>query len=308
MFACAEKLSVLELMTLADGEAEDERTRGPEDASEATHPALHLEEAGLLFDPVPEARQATVYHWSPTNSDALSMAIDSPHVSSPLEEDQRSEGDLNVPNAESSSTLVSIYRRSPSIESPEIFAGDDHERHNTIQDSEALTRASSVGSSSIATSRAATYLNDLPTLEQDASGALVVNPNRRPSVLECPFNLLFCFEKFASLNQRDWMLHSLTHFKPVEPPKLNRCCFCDEVFESFDGCTSWKNRMDHVFLHHSLGHQLRVARPDFQLYRYLREHNIISDAVYQDIEGDPHQSNTLMMGDLLGKYTTLYQF
>ncbi|KAI4286934.1 MAG: hypothetical protein L6R35_003814 [Caloplaca aegaea] len=55
-----------------------------------------------------------------------------------------------------------------------------------------------------------------------------------------------------------------------------------------------------------LGHGLAVARPDFQLYNYLWRHNVISDAVYQDIKGDGRQMDVLALKDLLGEYTTLY--
>lgn len=168
-----------------------------------------------------------------------------------------------------------------------LLSGNDHTRDSATQDLAALTRATSIRSSmSISTSMAARHLDNVPLLEQDQSGALVVGPNRRPRVLECPFNLLFCFEDFADSNYREWILHSLTHFGTVDPPKSNRCCFCDAVFESHDGVWSWQDRMNHIFLHHRLGHSLAVARPDFQLYTYLWNRHVITDAVYRDIRGN----------------------
>ncbi|KAL9596164.1 MAG: hypothetical protein Q9219_005984 [cf. Caloplaca sp. 3 TL-2023] len=168
-----------------------------------------------------------------------------------------------------------------------LLSGGDHTRDSATQDLAALTRASSLRSSaSIATSMGARHLDTVPLLEQDQGGALVAGPNRRSRILECPFNLLFCDECFADSNYREWILHSLTHFHGVEPPRLNKCCFCERTFASEDGIRSWHERMDHVFLHHRLGHSLSCARPDFQLYRYLWNKRVISDADYRDIKGN----------------------
>lgn len=168
-----------------------------------------------------------------------------------------------------------------------LLSGGDHTGDSATQDLAALTRASSLRSSeSIPTSMAARHLDSLPILEQDQSGALIVGPNRRLTVLECPFNLLYCFEDFSDSNLTGWILHSLTHFRKVEPPKSNKCCFCEEVFKSPDGVTSWQDRMNHVFLHHRLGHSLSCARPDFDLYTYLWNNHVLSDADFRDIRGN----------------------
>lgn len=165
-----------------------------------------------------------------------------------------------------------------------LLFGSDHTRDSDLA---ALTRASTRESSaSIQTSMGARYLDTLPLLEQDEGGALVAGPNRRPRVLECPFNLLFCFEDFADSNCWEWIRHSLTHFHNINPPRSNKCCFCEAVFESYDGIKSWHERMEHVFLHHRLGHSLSHARPDFQLYTYLWNNHVISDAEYRDIKGN----------------------
>ena len=34
--------------------------------------------------------------------------------------------------------------------------------------------------------------------------------------------------------------------------------------------------MEHVELHHRLGHKLAISRPDFELYRHLLENGVIS--------------------------------
>lgn len=178
-----------------------------------------------------------------------------------------------------------------------LLSGGDHTRDSGTQDLAALTRASSLRSSeSTPTSMGVRYLDGISLLEQDQSGALVVGPNRRLRVLECPFNLLFCFKDFADTNYTEWVLHSLTHFDNVDPPKLNKCCFCEAVFESDDGVLSWQDRMNHVFLHHRLGHSLSCARPDFQLYTYLWNKHVITDAVYRDIKGNSEDRSRHVQG------------
>lgn len=168
-----------------------------------------------------------------------------------------------------------------------LLSAGDHTRDSMTQDLAALTMASSVVSpESVSSSMGARQLDNQPLLEQDQAGALIVGPLRRSKVLECPFNLLCCFEAFADTDAREWILHSLTHFGHVGPPSSNRCCFCDAVFDSHDGVRSWHNRMNHVFLHHRLGHSLSCARPDFQLYIYLWNHHVITDADYRDIRGN----------------------
>ncbi|KAL8813343.1 MAG: hypothetical protein Q9223_007060 [Gallowayella weberi] len=173
-----------------------------------------------------------------------------------------------------------------------LLSAGDHTRDSMTQDLAALTRASSSRSpTSIASSMAARHLDSLPLLEQDQAGALIIAPPRRSKVLECPFNLLFCYKDFADTNLEEWILHSLTHFRhgsrPVLPPTSNQCVFCPAVFESYDGVVSWQYRMYHVFLqHHRFGQSLSCARPDFKLYTYLWNHRVISDADYRDIRAN----------------------
>ncbi|KAL8679733.1 MAG: hypothetical protein Q9186_004005 [Xanthomendoza sp. 1 TL-2023] len=168
-----------------------------------------------------------------------------------------------------------------------LLSAGDHTRDSMTQDLAALTRASSLRSpTSISSSMGARHLDNVALLEQDQAGALIVTPPRRARVLECPFNLLYCFEDFADINHQDWILHSLTHFRHVLPPTSNRCVFCEAVFDSSDGVRSWQDRMNHVFVHHRLGHSLSCARPDFPLYTYLWNHRLISDADYRDIKGN----------------------
>ena len=130
------------------------------------------------------------------------------------------------------------------------------------------------------------------TLEPGPDGVLQVPPPAR-GCLECPFNLLYCLKDFA--NEEDWVNHSLTHFNTrnhvVGPPTRNRCCFCDLTFESDNALESWANRMQHVHFHHHLGHRLAVARPDFELFKYLYDNHLIDDATYKDLRGNSRERN-----------------
>ena len=86
------------------------------------------------------------------------------------------------------------------------------------------------------------------------------------AALECPFNQLACLQTFA--DSKEWITHSLTHFGSAEPPTTNRCTFCEEQFHSSDAAKSWTERMNHVALHHRLGHKLTGARWDNTVYIY----------------------------------------
>ena len=118
-------------------------------------------------------------------------------------------------------------------------------------------------------------------LEPDVEGALQVVPSRNGSILECPFNFLECFLIFPSHN--DWLEHSLTHFRDIPPPTTNKCAFCEQEFTATTGRKSWEDRMDHVALHHQLGHKLAHSRNDLALIRYLWNHRIMADAEYREL-------------------------
>ena len=120
-------------------------------------------------------------------------------------------------------------------------------------------------------------------------------PLRRPDqgpVLECPFTFLKCFRQFTVLNEREWIQHSLEHFRTnekrsrkVNPPKINSCCFCFQRFQAPIGVVSWRDRMDHVKNHHHyLGHRLAAARYDFALIEYFWQNGLLSLADYRELK------------------------
>lgn len=128
-----------------------------------------------------------------------------------------------------------------------------------------------------------------------ALGPTTLPPLRRPDqdpVLECPFTFIKCFRQFAVSNEQEWIQHSLEHFKikgtrprRIDPPKINRCCFCPRVFEASIGVISWRDRMDHVKIHHQyLGHRLAAARHDFALVEYLWQNSLLSLADYRELK------------------------
>ncbi|KAL8826513.1 MAG: hypothetical protein Q9170_007374 [Blastenia crenularia] len=105
------------------------------------------------------------------------------------------------------------------------------------------------------------------------------------ALLECPFNHLRCYKKYACSSTHEWYVHSLQHFGTTKPPCSNRCCFCDATFESPDGFQSWHQRMEHISLHQRSGQTLLRARPDFQLYTFLWRRKLINDLQYNSIKG-----------------------
>ena len=171
-----------------------------------------------------------------------------------------------------------------SIRTSMQVSGSDHTRQSSLP---ALSFTATRTESDIPSSVGRRQLEqEQRILEPGPDGTLQVTvPPRRP--LECPFNLLYCLRDFAS--EKDWVEHSLTHFntenRVVGPPKCNRCCFCDTQFEDSNALKSWGERMQHVRLHHQLGHRLAIARPDFELFKYLYDNRLISDADYKDFKG-----------------------
>ena len=157
---------------------------------------------------------------------------------------------------------------------------------STSQDLPALTTPSSRSTAgSVASSMGMRALANQRILDvSDADGGALVLP-QVIEPLECPFNFLLCSYAFTSFE--DWFRHSLSHFRHVGPPKANQCCFCDMPFNSLNGLRSWQDRMEHIaYVHHQHGHRLAHARPDFQLYKYLWDQRLISDADYRDLKGN----------------------
>ena len=106
--------------------------------------------------------------------------------------------------------------------------------------------------------------------------------------LECPFKTIVgCRKEFDIDHESQWITHSLSHFKKngkdVEPPKTNKCCFCDKEILKSTGKESWTVRLKHIRLaHHINGRRMAAARPDFELVRYLWGAHVIDRAVFRD--------------------------
>ena len=129
------------------------------------------------------------------------------------------------------------------------------------------------------------YAPTRPSEPKPASTENVVAKLDSLQPFECPFILLGCRRYF--INEQDWVQHSLSHFKSTDrvvgPPTRNVCCFCDENFHSHDALESWLMRMEHIRVHHLLGHRLEDARPDLELFGYLYQHKLIDDSTYNEI-------------------------
>ena len=145
----------------------------------------------------------------------------------------------------------------------------------TSQDLPGLTNSSksttitSQGSPSLAEYSNADAVTILAPCSEDSA-------NDAARVLECPFNELACFQTFA--DSREWVTHSLTHFDSAAPPITNRCNFCDKQFHSSEVAQSWTERMNHVALHHGLGHKLTGARwvNTVYIYTHMYENGLLS--------------------------------
>lgn len=120
-------------------------------------------------------------------------------------------------------------------------------------------------------------------------------------VLQCPFRFCGCLLDFVIGDDRQWVEHSLTHFKTeggrrpqrVDPPKKNTCHFCEQTFEDQDGQESWEVMMRHVRLfHHKFGHLLAHSRLDYDLVGYLWRKKVVSNAEYRELMSNEQASQS----------------
>ena len=187
----------------------------------------------------------------------------------------------------------------PSVGTSRLPARSDFTLNNSLP---CLTRATSTSSRpslSVSDGMGERQINGaLRIMVPDSDGALeptTLPPLRRADqdpVLECPFAFLKCFRQFAVSNERDWIQHSLEHFRingerprRVDPPQMNSCCFCRQTFQASSGLISWRARMEHVKIHQQhFGHRLAVARHDFALVEYLWQQGVLSLADYRELK------------------------
>lgn len=106
-----------------------------------------------------------------------------------------------------------------------------------------------------------------------------------PLFFPCIFSFLKCTESFA--DEEEWTTHCLSHFHPEPPPKAVLCPFCHDFDQKLDDrYAAWNARMHHIASHYRAGHALLQSRPDFDLFRYLWQREIISYADYRELEGN----------------------
>ena len=135
---------------------------------------------------------------------------------------------------------------------------------STSQDLPGLTISSRSSSTSQGSS---SFAEDSDTDAVTILAPVSENPaDDAAAALECPFNQLACLQTFA--DSKEWITHSLTHFGSAGPPTTNRCTFCEDQFHSSDAAQSLTERMNHVALHHRLGHKLTETRWDNTVYIY----------------------------------------
>ena len=133
----------------------------------------------------------------------------------------------------------------------------------------------------------------VPTF-RGADGALVPISRRtdQDAVLECPFIFLNCSRQFDVSNERDWIQHSLEHFRineerprRIDPPRSNVCCFCSETYEASSGISSWLALMDHIKVHQQhFGQRMATARHGFALVESLWQQGVLSLVDYRELK------------------------
>ena len=146
---------------------------------------------------------------------------------------------------------------------------------------------------SVATSMGARDLDQRQRLlipDGNQGGALTADPQTLNAMpLECPFKIIFGCRLIFSLNHEEpWINHSFAHFKTIngrqiQPPKTNKCCFCDLAIQKETGVRSWTTRLEHIReVHYLNGFRMAAARPDFELVRYLWGGNAIDRDAFRD--------------------------
>ena len=137
-------------------------------------------------------------------------------------------------------------------------------------------------------SRVRGYNSDI--LEPNEEGALSQDvPEHRPTVqLPCCFSFLRC--SYWSSDMDEWYTHCSSHFHGQPPPTRVQCPYCDIPFRQ--GSDAWEARMHHIADHHiQSGAALGQPRPDSQLFSYLWEQRLITDAQLQELRVHHYLSN-----------------
>ncbi len=105
-----------------------------------------------------------------------------------------------------------------------------------------------------------------------------------PVILGCPFHFLGCYLTFS--NEAEWITHSLTHFHHVGPPTTSLCPLCGR-----NDLLNWNLLMKHVALHHVQGERLETPIiPDFDLYRHLWRHDLLTTPSFRLLMGTSDQT------------------
>lgn len=151
-----------------------------------------------------------------------------------------------------------------------------------------LTRSTSAASSAASIDTdLASFLDATRLLEDDGDGNLVVPNTRRPDCdYTCIFHAIDCIETFECFEQ--WKTHCLSHFRGKPIPQQGRCSLCDFSTESVQPGAAWHRLLHHIAIRHfENGETLATSRPDFELYRHLFNHRIITFAQFKSLQMAP---------------------
>lgn len=165
-------------------------------------------------------------------------------------------------------------------------------------------------------------VSGVPPFDPSTSGAHEHVPNLG---YECWANIALNCEEESFEDIDEWCTHCVSHFHPYGPPlQGSQCPFCgfragpelipgDVMVQPLDDASKekirikaknsrtkpyrqdrswrtqadylWARRQAHVAKHYEGGWSNAAATPDFEMYRYLRNNHLISDAHYKELQG-----------------------
>lgn len=149
-----------------------------------------------------------------------------------------------------------------------------------------LTRGSSLDScaASVAQTDVASVVQGGYVLESDDGILTLPHPQDEANAdLLCPFQILDCFETFASVRQ--FKTHVFSHFRGEPLPKKASCFLCPNIYASDsdeDPAIPWNRMLGHMAHDHfRTGQEHGTFRADFALMRWMYDRKIIGDHMFK---------------------------
>ncbi|KEQ93106.1 hypothetical protein AUEXF2481DRAFT_352871 [Aureobasidium subglaciale EXF-2481] len=119
----------------------------------------------------------------------------------------------------------------------------------------------------------------IDTNKSSGSSSTNMSGASQAGTLQCTFAFLGCREEFSSTST--WRTHCTSHFRSQPSPNRSQCPFCSSQWSS---SSAWKDRLDHIAIHHREERIETRYRPDYDLFRHLLRFGVISFPQYQELE------------------------